>query len=210
MQAKLLCVLQEGTVERLGSSAVRRVDARVIAATHRDLTGMVEAGSFRADLYYRLAVFPIPLPPVRDRREDVPALARHAVDRFARRAGRTIELTTAAVARLQAYGWPGNVRELQNVIERAVLLARGDVLDEDAFDDLPATAGSAVAPAGPPTGEVVPLEEVVARAERAAIVAALAATGDNKTRAAERLGVSVRTLWYKLRRLGIATSGAPE
>ena len=203
MQAKLLRALQERTIERLGSSAVRQVDVRLIAATHRDLASMVADGSFRADLYYRLAVVPIALAPLRERREDVAELAAHAVERFARRAGRHVELTTEALARLERYDWPGNVRELQNVLERAVLLARDSVLDADAFDDLP----SAAMPA-PPTvtssGSVPTLESVVAAAERDAIRAALAATGDNKTRAAELLGVSVRTLWYKLQRLGLA------
>ena len=204
MQAKLLRALQERTIERLGSPVVRHVDVRLIAATHRDLASMVADGSFRADLYYRLAVVPIALTPLRERREDIPELAAHAVDRFARRAGRRIELTPEALARLERYDWPGNVRELQNVLERAVLLARDSVLDAEAFDDLPSAAIPAQ-PAPVVAGAIPTLESVVATAERDAIRAALAATGDNKTRAAELLGVSVRTLWYKLQRLGLAS-----
>ena len=199
MQAKLLRVLQEGTVERLGGGAPRTVDVRIIAATHRDLQLLARDGAFRSDLYYRLAVFPIALPPLRERRGDIPALARHAVERFARRAGRDIALADAAIARLSAYDWPGNVRELHNVLERAVLLATGDQLEADAFDDLP----TVVPPPAPEPGALPTLEQAVAIAEREAILAALAATADNKTRAAELLGISVRTLWYKLQRLGI-------
>ena len=200
MQAKLLRALQEGTIERLGGSAPRVVNVRTITATHRDLSVLVRDNQFRADLYYRLAVFPIAIPPLRERREDIPALARHAVERFARRAGRTIALSDSGAQRLVAYDWPGNVRELHNVLERAVLLSTGERLDADAFDDLPSTV--AIPPRA--SGELPTLEQAVAAAERDAILAALAATGDNKTRAAEQLGISVRTLWYKLQRLGIA------
>ena len=219
MQAKLLRVLQERTVERLGSGAVRHVDVRLLAATHRDLDALVERGGFRSDLYYRLAVVPISLPPLRERREDIRDLTLLAVGRFARRSGREIELTSEALDRLTEYHWPGNVRELYNVLERAVLLSNGTVLDADAFDDLPpspADAGEAArraegrtAQAGGVTAPdtVSPLATVVARAEREAIQGALAATADNKTRAAELLGVSVRTLWYKIQKLGIATPG---
>ncbi|HET7462150.1 MAG TPA: sigma-54 dependent transcriptional regulator [Longimicrobium sp.] len=199
MQAKLLRALQEGTIERLGSNAVRRVDVRVVAATHRDLERMVAEGAFRADLYYRLNVFPIHVPPLRERKDDVAPLAARAVERFAGRLGRRVRLAPDAVSRLEAYDWPGNVRELNNVLERAVLLARGEVIEAG---DLPAPGPRADAPP-PSAGRPLTLRAAVERAEREAIAAALRHTGDNKARAAALLGVSVRTLWYKLERFGM-------
>jgi two-component system, NtrC family, response regulator AtoC len=203
MQAKLLRALQEGSIERLGSNTVRRVDVRIVAATHRELGEMVASGDFRADLYYRLNVFPIHVPPLRERPEDVAPLAVRAVERFARRDGRQARLTAGAVRRLQAYPWPGNVRELNNVLERAVLLARDGVVDED---DLPPPGATPAPPRASAPGQPETLRAAVERAEREAIEAALRHTGDNKARAAELLGVSVRTLWYKLERLGMGTA----
>ncbi|HEU0301081.1 MAG TPA: sigma-54 dependent transcriptional regulator [Longimicrobium sp.] len=198
MQAKLLRALQEGSIERLGSNTVRRVDVRIVAATHRDLERRVREGAFRADLFYRLNVFPIHLPPLRERRDDVAPIAARAVERFARRLGRRVRISPEALAALQEYDWPGNVRELQNVLERAVLLARGGVIE---VLDLPAPAPAR--PAGAAPGRPVTLWAAVDEAEREAIQAALRFTGDNKARAAEVLGISTRTLWYKLERLGI-------
>ncbi len=215
MQAKLLRALQEGTVERLGSHVLRRVDVRIVSATHRDLPGMVDAGGFRADLFYRLNVFPIHIPPLRERPQDVAPLAMRAVERFAGRQGRALRLDDAAVRRLEVYHWPGNIRELNNVLERAVILATGDVLSSDDLPWLPAHDERAAHQAGAPGGgsdardggpgraAVETLDSAVERAERQAIRTALAATSDNKTRAAELLGISVRTLWYKLDRLGM-------
>jgi two-component system response regulator AtoC len=203
MQAKLLRAVQEGSIERLGSNAVRRVDVRIVAATHRDLARLVHEGAFRADLFYRLNVFPVHLPPLRERREDVAPIAVRAVERFARRMGRRVRLSAPAVAALEAYDWPGNVRELQNVLERAVLLARGELIESL---DLPAPRPGAGPSSGPPSassGRPESLRAATERAEREAIRAALHHTGDNKARAAELLGVSVRTLWYKLERLGL-------
>ncbi len=203
MQAKLLRAVQEGSIERLGSNAVRRVDVRIVAATHRDLARLVHEGTFRADLFYRLNVFPIHLPPLRERREDVAPIAVRAVERFARRMGRRVRLSAPAAAALEAYDWPGNVRELQNVLERAVLLARGELIESL---DLPAPrpgAGPSSGPPSAPSGRPESLRAATERAEREAIRAALHHTGDNKARAAELLGVSVRTLWYKLERLGL-------
>jgi two-component system response regulator AtoC len=205
MQAKLLRVLQEGSVERLGTTRARSVDVRVIAATHRDLPRLVSDGTFRADLYYRLAVFPIDVPPLRERRDDIPLIAAAAVERFAKRAGRSVELSPGAMAVLGAYDWPGNVRELQNVIERAVLLAETEEIDETAMAELLVPVGGVVT--GPAASAPMSLAQAVAEAERKAIQAALAATNDNKTRAAALLGVSVRTLWYKLRHLGLGDEG---
>jgi two-component system response regulator AtoC len=198
MQAKLLRALQEGSIERLGSNSVRRVDVRVVAATHRDLDRLVREGSFRADLYYRLNVFPIHIPPLRERRVDIAPIAATTVERFARRLGRHVWLSEAAVAELERYSWPGNVRELQNVLERAVLLTRGQsIATLDLPTPSPGTGARTVA--HPET-----LRAAVERAEREAIRVALQATQDNKARAAELLGISVRTLWYKIDRLGLA------
>ncbi len=209
LQPKLLRVLQEGTLERLGSNVVRRVDVRIVAATHRDLAALVAEGRFRADLFYRLNVFPVHVPPLRERVQDVAPLALHAAERLGRSLGRDVRLAPEAVAQLEAYTWPGNVRELNNVVERAVLLARNGMLRHF---DLPEADGSAVRPsvAGAQTGPPPPLREAVERAERSAILAALQATGDNKTQAARILGVSVRTLWYKLEKLGIGGDDQPD
>ncbi len=196
LQPKLLRVLQEGTVERLGSNVSRPVDVRVIAATHRDLSALVADSRFRQDLFYRINVFPIHVPPLRERPEDIEALAQHALARFGERLGTHAKLSAAAMAVLRRHAWPGNVRELMNVLERAVLLSQDAVIEHV---DLPA--------AGPADdrgeGGVLPLSDAVARAERAAIQAALERTGDNKAQAAKLLGVSVRTLFYKLDKLGL-------
>jgi two-component system, NtrC family, response regulator AtoC len=200
MQAKLLRALQEGSIERLGSNSVRRVDVRIVAATHRDLARQVQEGAFRADLFYRLNVFPVHLPPLRERKEDVAPIAVRTVERFARRMGRRVRLSPRAIATLEGYEWPGNVRELQNVLERAVLLARGDLIESL---DLPASRFATAAAEDASPGKPGTLRAAVERAEREAIQRALHATGDNKARAAEILGVSVRTLWYKIERLGL-------
>ena len=126
LQAKLLRVLQEGEFERVGGTETRRVDVRILAATNRDLAGRARDGSFRADLYYRLNVFPITLPPLRHRKEDLPLLIQHFVRRYAEKYGKHIAAIPAHVMNaLEAHDWPGNVRELQHVIERAVILTRG-------------------------------------------------------------------------------------
>jgi len=198
LQPKLLRVLQEGAVERLGSHVSRSVDVRVVAATHQDLPRLVQEGRFREDLYYRINVFPIHIPPLRERPEDVEALARDTLVRFGARLGVQATLTPEALARLKGYRWPGNVRELRNVLERAVLLSGGGPIDDV---ELPGSGSGAHEPQEP--GGVIPLSDAVARAERAAIQAALDRTGDNKAQAARLLGISVRTLFYKLEKLGL-------
>src|SRR5262249_55513794 len=129
LQPKLLRVLQEHTFERLGSSRTLRTNVRVVAATHRDLLAMVQQGTFRADLYYRLNIFPLTVPPLRERLEDIPLLVRHFVAQYARRMQRTIDtIPSATLDALCRYPWPGNIRELQNCIERAVIVSPGPVL----------------------------------------------------------------------------------
>lgn len=193
-QVKLLRVLQEREFERVGGIRPVRVNTRVIAATNRSLTDDVRRGTFRSDLFFRLNVFPIEVPPLRHRREDIPVLAQHFVRESATRLRRTIErIDNAALDRLTRYNWPGNVRELANVLERAVILCQGPVLHT------PHLAGMASAAA---VDDVCSLEEV----ERRHIMKALERTGGvlaGPTGAAELLGVNRSTLWSRMRKLGI-------
>jgi formate hydrogenlyase transcriptional activator len=198
LQPKLLRVLQEQEFERLGSTKTIKVDVRLVAATNRDLARMVADGTFRADLYYRLNVFPVALPALRERPEDIPRLVRHFTQRFARRMGRRIETIPSAVMdALVRYPWPGNIRELQNVIERAVILSPGASLQVPPGDLQPTTTQ---APA--PTSAAVTLAE----AEREHILGALRETGwvlGGPEGAAVRLGMKRSTLYKKIKKLGI-------
>jgi two-component system response regulator FlrC len=201
LQAKLLRVLQERRFERLGGTRTLEADARWIAATNRDLRAMIAAGGFREDLYHRLAVFPIRMPPLRDRRDDIPALAEELLRTVGEELGRPgMRLAPAAVQRLVAAPWSGNVRELRNVIERAVILAgRGPVID---VDHLWLEAGD------PGTSSRIPVDAAklpdvpLAELERMAIEQALAACDGNRKDAAARLGIGLRTLYDKLKRYG--------
>ncbi|HJZ86948.1 MAG TPA: sigma 54-interacting transcriptional regulator [Polyangia bacterium] len=208
MQAKLLRVLQERELQRIGGAETIKVDVRVLAATNRDLEAAVRAGRFREDLYYRLAVVLLRLPPLRDRREDVPRLAAHFIGKFARRAGKgVVGLSEAAVARLLAYRWPGNVRELANVIERAVALAQGRVLDAEVTlgpfeptSPTPTASASTSASTSPPA---LQFHEAVDEARRKIIADVLAKTGGNRAEAARILGLQ-RTYLYRLeKQLGL-------
>jgi len=196
LQSKLLRVLQEHEFERLGSTRTQQVDVRVIAATHRDLKEMVEEGTFRSDLYYRLHVFPLTVPPLRDRCEDIPSIVRHFVEKYSRRMNRQIEtISPRTMEVLKDYSWPGNVRELQNFIERAVILSPGtslraplDELTEETVQSSPTRLSS--------------LEEM----EREHVLRALResnwVTGGPKG-AAAKLGMKRTTLAYRIRKLGI-------
>ena len=195
LQAKLLRVLQEGTLERVGGTKTVTVDVRVVAATNRDLARMVAERSFREDLYYRLNVFPIALPPLRDRRADILPLAEHVLHQASRRFGKRVAgFSDEARALLLAYGWPGNIRELQNVVERAAILCQGEQILPVYLNLTPASPAPAAA--GPRT-----LREL----EREAILAALAACKGNRRGAAERLGIGLRTLYTRLREYGISS-----
>jgi formate hydrogenlyase transcriptional activator len=200
LQPKLLRVLQEQEFERLGGTRTIKVDVRLVAATNRDLARMVADGCFRADLYYRLNVFPLVLPPLRDRRDDIPRLVRHFTQHFARRMGRRIEAIPAAIMdALVSYLWPGNVRELQNVIERAVILSPGPALKVPLGDLEIRDPRSEV---GDPTSGLT-----LADAERECILGALRDSGwvvAGPKGAAARLGMKRSTLYKKMTKLGIS------
>jgi DNA-binding NtrC family response regulator len=208
IQPKLLRVVEDGRIERVGATATRTVDVRLVAATHRDLAGEARAGRFREDLRYRLDVIRLDVPPLRERLADVPALVDCFLDKHARRLGRPRpSIEPEALAALAARPWPGNVRELENAVERAMLLADSERLGVDDFTAA-GTGTHAEAPAEPPVGtETGSIKDAAraaaARAERRMILAALAATGHNVTRAAERLGLSRRGLQLKLKELGL-------
>jgi formate hydrogenlyase transcriptional activator len=196
LQPKLLRVLQEHEFERLGSTRTQQVDVRVVAATHRNLKQMVEDGEFRGDLYYRLHVFPLPIPALRERREDIPLLVRHFVDEYARRMNRRIEtIPSQAMEALTRYSWPGNVRELQNFIERAVILSPGTTLRAPLDELIQETVQSSQT-------QLSTLVEM----EREHVLRALKqsnwVTGGPKG-AATKLGMKRTTLAYRIRKLGI-------
>jgi len=205
LQMKLLRVLQEREVERVGDSQPIKVDVRVIAATNSDLGRLVREGTFREDLYYRLNVIQVQLPPLRDRREDVPLLVQHFLERFGReqqpaRPGVTMAQETMRV--LMAYSWPGNVRQLENVVERALALSPGrSQIDPAALPQevLGAAGAAAVGPTTPEGG--IDLEAVLADTERALVTGALERTGGNKHQAARLLGLKRTTLVEKLKRM---------
>jgi formate hydrogenlyase transcriptional activator len=196
LQPKLLRVLQEQEFERLGSTRTHQVDVRLVAATNRDLTEMMRRGEFRSDLYYRLNVFPVLLPPLRARREDIPALVTHFVEIFSRRMGKQIEhIPLKTMSALSSHQWPGNIRELQNLIERAVILSNDGVLP----NPLLATGTQGVTPSPPPT--------TLRDSERSLILHTLEAVGwviGGVNGAAAKLGLKRTTLIAKMQKLGIS------
>jgi len=201
-QAKLLRALQEGEIRRVGESTPVQVNVRVIAATNQDLRRAISERRFREDLYYRLAVVPVRIPPLRERREDVPLLAAHFVQRYNHRTGDGKLLTPEALARLLAHDWPGNVRELENAIEQAAALSPGREIRAADIQLEPARG------AAPPPGDSTrTLAEAVEDAERRAIEAALARSEGDLGRVARELGVSATTLWRKMKRLSIDGRG---
>jgi two-component system response regulator AtoC len=197
-QVKILRVLQQREFERVGGTEILHTDARVISATHRDLSKEVAAGRFREDLYYRLNVARIVIPPLRDRPEDVAPLAEHILRRVGRRYGwGELSLSPAALQSIQERPWPGNVRQLENALARAVLAARGRTILPEHLD--PDESGDLTIPAPGDAEKPVPLRALLAEVERRAIQRALLACGGNRTRTAEYLGISRRQLFDKIR-----------
>jgi Nif-specific regulatory protein len=226
VQIKLLRTLQEREFERVGGAETIKVDVRVVSATNRNLETMISDGKFREDLYYRLNVFPIHLPPLRDRIEDLPRLVDHFIAKFTRLAGKSVRsCAPEAIAMMQGYAWPGNVRELENVVERAIIVARSNEITAADLDfgrraqSVPVTASSAAPPASPaftpPSGTVAPglgaaganaAKPLTARLldeEKREIMAAIDRCGGNIAGAARTLGVNRSTLYYRLRKHGL-------
>ncbi len=200
VQVRLLRVLQEREFERVGGEHTLRVDTRVIAATHRDLKARVAEGRFREDLFYRLYVIPIHLPPLRERKDDIPLLAGHFVDRLAEQLGRSpIALESDALRLLKQYGWPGNVRELENALERAMVLCEHrQITQADLAFLQPAVQSGIPLPSG-----IVPLNEALAELEQALVERAMEQAGGVKTEAARLLGIKASALYYKLEKYGL-------
>jgi two-component system response regulator HydG len=203
MQVKLLRALQEREITRVGGEMSIRIDVRVIAATNKDLFQEVKKGNFREDLYYRLNVVTLKVPPLRERREDIPLLAQHFLNTFSEKNHKQIKgITPQAMDRLLKYAWPGNVRELMNAVERAVVLSRSDYLDEE---DLPLSTRenersedeSVLLKGG--VSANLPLEDV----EKATILRTLESSMGNKSEAARRLGITRKTLHKKLKKYGM-------
>jgi two-component system response regulator AtoC len=216
MQVKLLRAIQEQEFERVGGIKTIRVDVRLIAATNRDLQQMIADGRFREDLYYRLAVVPIALPSLRERREDIPLLVRHFIEKYDLRLGKRVEgIEDDALQLLVGYAWPGNIRELENLMERSVLFADGPLIQASALPDslrergahppVPIAAmgplGAIAAPSGASMKEIV--RHAQAELERELITRALEETGGNVTRAAKRLQISRKSLQVKMKELGL-------
>jgi formate hydrogenlyase transcriptional activator len=198
LQPKLLRVLQEQEFERLGSARTHQVDVRLVAATHRDLTAMVQRGEFRSDLYYRMNVFPVVLPPLRARSEDIPDLVQHFVEIYSRRMGKQIEhVPPETMSAFAAYEWPGNIRELQNFIERSVILTSGNVLESPLAGLKNAVEVESL---GPTTMEDAEREHIRKILEQTRWVVA----GPNG--AAARLGIKRSTLYFRMQKLGISRS----
>ncbi|MEJ2182901.1 MAG: sigma-54 dependent transcriptional regulator [Nitrospirota bacterium] len=200
LQAKLLRFLDSGEFRRVGATRPLSVDVRVLAATNKDLQALVQEGSFREDLYYRLNVINIDLPPLRERKEDIPELAEHFVAKYASKLAKPVRgVEPAAVGKLVAYHWPGNVRELENEMERAVILTEGESIGSGDLS-IPVTHEEAPAGTSNGGGPYLPLEEM----EKDYILKVLRETGGNQSRASQVLGISRKTLYLKLKRYGIS------
>jgi nitrogen regulation protein NR(I) len=224
MQVKLLRALQESEFERVGGIKTLRVDVRLVAATNRDLKQAIAEGRFREDLYYRLAVVPIALPPLRERREDIPLLVKHFIEKYDQRLGKHVEgIEDEALSLLMSYSWPGNIRELENLMERSVLFADTALIQASALPDglrergphTPPAPVSAVGPLAPltaPSG--ASMKEIVRQAqaelEKELIARALEETSGNVTRAAKRLQISRKSLQVKMKELGLRGTGEDE
>jgi DNA-binding NtrC family response regulator len=211
MQAKLLRVLEEGEVERIGSGKPTTVDVRVVVATHRNLEQLVESGGFRRDLYHRVVVFPVELPPLRQRREDLPALVEHFARQVSAQNGwKSIPFTAEAIEALKQYGWPGNIRELRNVVERLLLLAGAEVDAEAVTLALPAGHTFTKRQSWPEEDAAGPLADRVSAFERTTVLAELERHNRNVTQTAKALGLERSHLYKKCQQLGIDLQSLPE
>ena len=200
LQAKLLRVIQERSFEPVGASRSQSVDVRLVTATHKDMRQAIADGRFREDLYYRLNVFPIALPALRERSEDIPLLAAHFIEELAETMGKRVTgFSPAALAAMSGYDWPGNIRELHNCVERAVIVARGDMID---VPDLPRDLFE---PGRRDTHNALPrdLDAELERLERGFIIEALRRTDGVQVQAARLLGIAERSLWHRIKKLGI-------
>jgi transcriptional regulator with PAS, ATPase and Fis domain len=206
LQAKLLRVLQEQEIEPLGANRLIRINVRVIAATSLDLAARVADGRFRADLYYRLNVLQLSVPPLRARLDDLPLLTERLLDDISLRIGLPLELDDGALAVLAAYAWPGNVRELRNVLERAVMMNETRRLTAEQLARVLPPAAKASNAEAPAAARSPRLAHAIADAERHAILAALESTHGNKLAAAQQLGISRAALYQKLSALGMANA----
>jgi two-component system response regulator PilR (NtrC family) len=216
LQVKILRLIQEKTIRRVGGNQDQRADVRIVAATNRDLQAEAQAGRFREDLYYRLDVIQIALPPLRDRMEDVPLLVQHFLAKYREELGKEVdEVSPEAMEKILAYPFPGNVRELENLIERAVALARGRLLEVDVLPDTVLQNAPVRRPAAAATAPVTPvpggnLDEILANYERGLLADALQRAGGVKKRAARLLGISFRSFRYRLEKLGLDDAGRDE
>ncbi len=206
IQAKLLRVLQEKEFERLGSNQTRKVDVRVVAATNRDLNDLVEHGGFRADLFYRLSVFPIQAPPLRQRKDDIPALINHFIDMVSREYGRSLTFTHRALSELTMYDWPGNVREMENLIERLVIMSEGERVDAaflKPYLNPAAMQGMGQAERAP--GANAPGGSSLRTMERNEVINALRRNGGVQYKAAAELGITPRQIGYRIKKYGLSS-----
>lgn len=203
IQVKLLRVIQEQTFERLGGTKPIKVDVRIIAATNRDLERMVKEGKFREDLYWRLNVVPIFIPPLRERREDIPLLIDHFLEKFGKEYNKRVKMTKGALEVLLSYNWPGNVRELENTMERIIVLTEKEIIDEE---DIPSYIREATKKQPSSLVRGNSLTEDVENLERERILDALMKTNFNKSKAAKLLGITLRQIGYKIRKYGIEDS----
>jgi two-component system, NtrC family, response regulator PilR len=207
MQVKLLRVIQEKAVRPIGARQEVAVDVRVLSATHKNLARLVEQGTFRQDLFYRINVIEVRVPPLRERREDIPLLAGRFLDRIAPDWGvEKPQLSARSIEALKAYDFPGNVRELENILERAVALCENSTIEPEDMRLTPRAASSSALPAGIADPKVVAgasLDDYIDTLEREALLKALQETRYNKTAAAKNLGITFRALRYKLKKLGI-------
>ena len=202
-QVKLLRLIQQGELERVGAATAKNIDVRIVAATHRNLQAMAEDGAFREDLYYRLAVVPLSLPPLRERKDDISELAEHLFRKVKEKHGmQNLRVAPAVFAYLRAYRWPGNVRELENVVERMIVLSNGVQVTEE---DLPAELRTTALPVSTPTFSLeIPEEGISLEAiERELLLKALEKSSGNQTRAARYLDISRRTFIYRMEKHGI-------